>query len=130
MKIRTATTHTSAWPFCFSEVTSRTKRCGWPTASRLEGVGHLRLLASRTFAVAKLGRVEEARCFDSLAPTDLEPLGGLKASPRSAEEVHHRRLICSIAPPRLCRREPPMIYGSARVSTSYRFQRIHIFLDL
>jgi hypothetical protein len=29
-----------------------------------------------------------------------------------------------------CRRESPMIYGSARVSTSYRFQRIHIFLDL
>ena len=32
--------------------------------------------------------------------------------------------------PHLCRRESPMIYGSAWVSTSYRFQRIHIFLDL
>jgi hypothetical protein len=28
MKIRTARTHTSAWPLCFSDATSRTKRRG------------------------------------------------------------------------------------------------------
>jgi hypothetical protein len=55
-------------------------------ANRLSsrGVGHARLLASRTLALAKLGRVEEARDFANLAPTDARaPRRVSKASPRS-----------------------------------------------
>ncbi|MGC1859961.1 MAG: hypothetical protein WA733_02255 [Methylocystis sp.] len=42
------------------------------------GVGHSRLLASRTLALAKLGLVEEARAFDNLHRQMLEPPGGLR----------------------------------------------------
>ena len=37
------------------------------------GVGHSRLLASRTLGLAKLGLVEEARALDNLPPADARP---------------------------------------------------------
>jgi hypothetical protein len=49
------------------------------------GVGHSRLLASRTLALAKLGLVEEARAFDNLPPTDARAPGGLR-KPRRVQQ--------------------------------------------
>jgi tetratricopeptide (TPR) repeat protein len=56
-------------------------------ANRLSsrGVGHSRLLA-----LAKLGRVEAARAFDNLAPTDARALCGLRKRPSRVQQGARR----------------------------------------